>query len=87
MSTHEDSRALLLTPRELGRQLRISRRAVYLAVQRNQLPGVVRIGRRLRFDAAVVRRWLDDLRQQGASPAGSAEPRAGPGQSALHDGG
>lgn len=44
----------LLTPDEVATLLRTTRRAVYAMAQRCQLPGVVRIGRRL-----LVRR--DDL--------------------------
>ena len=38
---------LLLTPDEAGDLLRTSRKAIYAMVDRAQLPGVVRIGRRV----------------------------------------
>ncbi|MBZ0266516.1 helix-turn-helix domain-containing protein [bacterium] len=49
-----DSCRELLTPDETATLLRTTRRAIYAMAQRAQLPGVVRIGRRL-----LVRR--DDL--------------------------
>ena len=48
----------LLTPREVAVVLRTSPQAIYAMVERLQLPGVVRIGRRvlIREDALVD--WL-----------------------------
>ena len=50
---------VLLTVAETAALLRTSRKAVYAMVERGQLPGVIRIGRRLlvRRDALVD--WLD----------------------------
>jgi excisionase family DNA binding protein len=49
---------ILLTPTEVAGLLRTSRKAIYTMIERGQLPGVVRIGRRVlvRQDALVD--WL-----------------------------
>ena len=49
---------ILLTPIEVADLLRTSRKAIYAMIERAQLPGVVRIGRRVlvREDALVD--WL-----------------------------
>jgi excisionase family DNA binding protein len=51
-------RPVLLTPVEVAELLRTSRKAIYAMIERAQLPGVVRIGRRVlvREDALVD--WL-----------------------------
>lgn len=48
----------LLTPGEVGALLRTSKKAIYAMIERVQLPGIVRIGRRvlIREDALVD--WL-----------------------------
>ena len=53
----------LLTSAEVAKLLRTTRRAVYVMVERGQLPGVVRLGRRVlvRQDAMV-----EFLRQKSA---------------------
>ena len=53
----------LLTCAEVAKLLRTTRRAVYIMVERGQLPGVVRLGRRVlvRQDAMV-----EFLRQKSA---------------------
>jgi excisionase family DNA binding protein len=49
----------LLTVDEVaGQFLRTSRRAVYQLVQREQIPGVVRVGRRLLFRKDILLAWL-----------------------------
>jgi excisionase family DNA binding protein len=49
----------LLTVDEVaGQFLRTSRRAVYQLVQREQIPGVVRVGRRLLFRKDILVAWL-----------------------------
>lgn len=50
--------AALMTAEELGQLLRMSRGAVYAMVARGELPGVIKIGRRLRFDRGTVLDWL-----------------------------
>jgi excisionase family DNA binding protein len=54
---------ILLTPTEVAELLRTSRKAIYTMIERAQLPGIVRIGRRVlvREDALV-----DWLRQKSA---------------------
>ena len=53
----------LLTAKELADLLRTSTRAIYQMVQRNQVPGVIRLGRRrLLFDRAAVLRWINERR-------------------------
>lgn len=52
----------LATADEVADWLRTTRRSVYAMVDRGQLPGVVRVGRRLLFDRAVLVRWLDERR-------------------------
>lgn len=49
---------LLLTPDDLAGLLRTTRQAVYVAAARAQLPGVVRVRRRLLFRRDDVLEWL-----------------------------
>ena len=56
----------LMTAEELAMWLHCSRRAVYDRVYRGQLPGPVRVGRRLYFVRDSVLAWLRE----------SSEPRA-----------
>jgi excisionase family DNA binding protein len=48
----------LLTIDEVGTLLRTSRKAIYAMVERGQLPGVVRIGRRLLVREDALLDWL-----------------------------
>ena len=48
----------LLTPAEVGDLLRTSRKAVYAMIERRQLPGIVRIGRRVLIDQSSLLDWL-----------------------------
>jgi excisionase family DNA binding protein len=48
----------LLTPSEVGDLLRTSRKAIYAMIERRQLPGVVRIGRRVLIDQSSLLDWL-----------------------------
>ena len=50
---------LLLTVDEAAALLRTTRKAVYAMVERSQIPGVIRIGRRVLFRAADLLHWLD----------------------------
>lgn len=59
---------LLMTPDELAAHLGCSRHALYMSVSRDQIPGKVKIGRRLRFDRAIVLQWL---REKGCASAQS----------------
>ena len=50
---------LLLTVDEAASLLRTTRRAMYAMVERRQLPGVVRIRRRVLFRTAALLDWVD----------------------------
>ncbi len=52
----------LLTTVELATLLRTTKKAIYSMVERGQLPGVTRIGRRLMFRRNDLLRWLDESR-------------------------
>ena len=52
----------LLKVAEVANLLRTTPRAVYAMAQRHQLPGVIRIGRRLLFDEATMVKWLNEKR-------------------------
>ena len=52
----------LLTTAELANLLRTTKKAIYSMVERGQLPGVTRIGRRLMFRRNDLLRWLDESR-------------------------
>ena len=54
---------VLLTIDEAADLLRTSRRAIYAMVGRRQLPGVVRIRRRVLLRAEDLERWIDQNRQ------------------------
>jgi excisionase family DNA binding protein len=49
---------VLLTPDEVAALLRTSRKAVYAMVERRQLPGVIRIGRRVLICEDALIDWL-----------------------------
>ena len=49
---------ILLTPSEVAELLRTSRKAIYSMVERGQLPGIVRIGRRLLVREDALLDWL-----------------------------
>ncbi len=63
---HADPPALpyLLCADEVATLLRISRKAVYCMVDRGELPGVTRIGRRVRFHRDSLLDWLRTQRKQ-----------------------
>jgi excisionase family DNA binding protein len=56
----------LLTPNEVADALRTSRKAIYAMIERAQLPGVVRIGRRVLVREAEL---LDDWLGQKSTPS------------------
>lgn len=58
---------VLLTVDEVAAYLRTSRAAIYHQVARNQLPGVVRVGRRVLVRLAVLDQALDEGRSGVAS--------------------
>lgn len=53
---------VLLTVDEAADLLRTTRRAVYAMVERRQLPGVIRIRRRVLLRADDLLHWLDQKR-------------------------
>jgi excisionase family DNA binding protein len=61
MNNHS-SLPLLLTPEETSAVLRTSRKAIYAMVERGQLPGVTRIGRRVLIRSRELLDWLDHNR-------------------------
>lgn len=55
-------KGLLLTVDETAELLRTSRSAIYAMVERRQLPGVIRIGRRVLLRRDELVNWLDQNR-------------------------
>jgi excisionase family DNA binding protein len=53
---------ILLTVDEAAELLRTTRRAIYMMLERHQLPGVTGIGRRVLFRSADLLDWLDQKR-------------------------
>jgi len=53
---------VLITVDEAAELLRTTRRAIYIMLERRQLPGVTRIGRRVLFRSADLLDWLDQKR-------------------------
>jgi excisionase family DNA binding protein len=49
---------VLLTPNEVAELLRTSRKAIYSMGERGQLPGIVRIGRRVLVREEALLDWL-----------------------------
>jgi excisionase family DNA binding protein len=59
MPAQRSSRApVLLTPIEVADLLRTTRKAIYSMVERGQLPGIVRIGRRVLIREDALLDWL-----------------------------
>lgn len=54
-----DSESALLTVSEVADVLRTSRKAIYAMIERGQLPGVRRIGRRVLIRRTDLLHWLD----------------------------
>jgi excisionase family DNA binding protein len=48
----------LLTPSEVAGLLRTSKTAIYARIERGQLPGVVRVGRRVLVRESDLLEWL-----------------------------
>jgi len=53
---------VLLTVDEAADLLRTTRRAIYAMIERRQLPGVIRLRRRVLLRADDLRDWLDQKR-------------------------
>ena len=54
--------SFFLTPVEVAELLRTSRKAIYTMIERRQLPGVTRIGRRVLVREEALLDWLDQNR-------------------------
>ena len=61
-----DDFPILLTVDEAAALLRTTRRAIYAMIERHQVPGVIRIRRRVLFRADDLLHWLD--RKRAPSP-------------------
>ena len=57
-----DSLPVLLTVDETAALLRTTRRAIYAMIERRQVPGVIRVRRRVLFRADDLLHWLDQKR-------------------------
>ncbi|MFV8754702.1 helix-turn-helix domain-containing protein [Nannocystaceae bacterium ST9] len=55
----------ILDAEDVAGLLRTTRTAVYAMVERRQLPGVMRIGRRVRFRRDALLTWLGSLEEPG----------------------
>jgi excisionase family DNA binding protein len=56
---HPDDLPLYLTPDEAASLLRTTRKAIYVMIERRQLPGVARIGRRVLIRTGSLLDWLN----------------------------
>jgi excisionase family DNA binding protein len=48
----------VMTADSVSRMLRVNRKTIYEMVRTNSIPGVVRMGRALRFSRHALLRWL-----------------------------
>ncbi len=62
-------RALLLTISEAAWAIRVSRSRMYELLARNEIPGVVRIGRSVRISRRSLEAWVDEQANGTANPA------------------
>jgi excisionase family DNA binding protein len=56
---HSRTLPMLLTVHDAASLLRTTRRAIYAMIERGQLPGIVRIGRRVLLRSDDLLHWLD----------------------------
>jgi len=61
-SENADVMPLLLTVDDAADLLRTTRRAIYAMLERRQLPGVIRIRRRVLIRSSELLEWLDQKR-------------------------
>jgi excisionase family DNA binding protein len=61
-SENGDAMPLLLTVDDAAELLRTTRRAIYAMLERRQLPGVIRIRRRVLIRSSELLEWLDQKR-------------------------
>lgn len=54
-----DQESAVMTVSELVKTLSIGRRAVYEAIARGDVPGVIRLGKSIRISRAAVTHWLE----------------------------
>ena len=59
---NHDAMPLLLTVDDAADLLRTTRRAIYAMLERRQLPGVIRIRRRVLIRSSELLEWLDQKR-------------------------
>ncbi len=64
------SRDSLLTPENIAALLGVGKRTVYNMVWAGQIPGVVHVGRRLRFAEDAIRAWVRSLSRNARRQAG-----------------
>lgn len=62
----------LLTVDEVASLLRTTKKAVYTMVERRQLPGLLRLGRRVLFSQAALVTWLTE---KGGTPSPDGDRR------------
>jgi excisionase family DNA binding protein len=56
--TAAEAKPTLMTPGEVAVFLRTSRKAIYAMIERGQLPGIIRIGRRVLIRQEELVEWL-----------------------------
>jgi len=67
MKTEETNQAMLLTPHEVSRILRLGRNKTYELIASSEIP-VIRFGRAIRISRAKLEAWLEA--QSHAGPQG-----------------
>jgi excisionase family DNA binding protein len=55
-----DGLPIYLTADEAADLLRTTRKAIYAMIERRQLPGVRKIGKRLLISASILLSWIED---------------------------